>query len=281
MRFVTSSLAITVSLIALTSLTSGCSEEEDPARSAVVYVAAGTQETTAIAAFYGDRFGETRCASGTLDHCVITNCLDGGPVQTYIDGGKVDFEGDELEATVNTGNVEDENGETGPGLASVRHLPALSDNETITMTIRGKGNVSTVEGSIKMPRRLELTEPELSEPSCQAVDPDDVEPIAIDTGDDFALSWTSDEDDDIDVLFFFDDIKDYEGDEDRERYTTIRCLYSGEDGGAVIPEEVVSYMPPGPGSFTIRQISRNAKLVGNWAITFGGYWELCSPVDVQ
>ena len=246
-----------------------------------MYVAAGTEETTAIAAFYGDRLGSNRCASGTFDHCVITTCLDGGPVQTYLDGGKVDFEGDELDATVNTGAVENEAGETGPGLGAVRHLPALSDNETITMTVRGKGSVSTVEGSVKLPPRLELTEPELSEPACQAVDPEDVDPVPVDASSDFALSWTSEEDNDIDVLFYFDDIKDYQGDEARERYTTIRCLYTGDDGGAVIPEEVVNYMPPGRGSFTVRQITSNAKLIGDWAITFGAYWELCSPIEVE
>ncbi len=260
----------------------GCSDDRTTIDLGVAYVAAGTEESSAIAGFYGDTFGLNRCQSQTIDRCIVSTCLDGGPYRDYIDGGKVDFEAEELEATLDTGKVPDGDGGEGPGLALVGGLPALSDGETVTMKLRGGGSVSAVEGSVTLPERLELTEPELEEPSCQAIDPEEVNAVAISATDDFVLSWTSSSEEDVDVLFSFDDIVDYAGDEDRKRYTQVRCLYTADEEGAVIGEDIVAQMPTKVrGSFTVRQIVNNAKLVGDWSITFGGYWELCSPIEVE
>src|SRR5690606_39946376 len=99
---------------------------------------------------------------------------------------------------------------------------------------------------------------------------------------DWVVRWTSDTADDVDILFSFEDVADWTGDENRERFTSIRCLYTADEEEAIIPEAVVERMPPGVrGSFSLRQIVRSARLIGNWAITFGGYWELCSPVVVE
>lgn len=263
------------------ALVSGCSEEADPTHSAVMYVAAGTRETTALAGFLGEGFGASRCRTSLVDRCYVTTCLDGGGLQTYIDGGEVDFEGDELEATLDTGAVEDAEGNRGPGLAVVDGLPVLKDEETVSISLRGNGNVPQVEGSIELPPRLELTEPELEEPACQGVDPNDVTPISVDAADDFKVSWSSERTDDVDILFMFDDIKDFPADDERQRDTTIRCLYTADEETAVIPEEVVEQMPTGPGSFTLRQIVSRAEFVDSWTLTFGAYWELCSPVEVE
>lgn len=246
-----------------------------------MYVAAGTKETSVFAGFLGAGYGASRCSTGQIDRCLVTTCLDGGGVRTYSDGGKVDFKGDELEATLDTGKVEDSAGDEGPGLAFQDGLPTLSADETIEITLHGKGSVPEFEGSVQMPPRLVLTEPTLEEPACQGVDPESVTPIPIDPSDDFKLTWSTERKDDVDILFMFDDIQGYEGDEERERSTTIRCLYTADEGEATIPEEVVQLMPSGTGSFTIRQIVSDAELVGDWSITLGSYWELCSPVDVE
>lgn len=263
------------------AVVSGCSEEADPTRSAVMYVAAGTLETSALAGFLGDGFGATRCRTSLIDRCYVTTCLDGGALQTYIDGGEVEFDGDELEATLDTGAVEDADGNRGPGLAVVDGLPVLKDDETVTISLHGKGSVPEVESSVELPPRLELTEPELEEPACQGVDPDDVTPITVDAADDFKVSWSSERKDDVDVLFMFDDIKDHPEDDDRERATTIRCLYTADEESAVIPEEVVEQMPSGPGSFSVRHVVSHNEFVDNWVLTFGAYWELCSPIQVE
>ncbi len=259
----------------------GCSEESEPTHSAVMYVAAGTRETTAFAGFLGDGFGASNCKTSQIDRCYVTTCLDGGGVQTYLDGGKVDFEGDELETTLDTGAVEDTDGNRGPGLAWVDGLPLLKDEETVTISLRGNGDVPRVEGSVVLPPRLELTEPALEEPACRGIDPDDVTPISVDAADDFKVKWSSEREDDIDILFMFDDIKDFPKDAERERATTIRCMYTADEETAVIPEEVVEQMPIGPGSLTLRQIVSRAEFVDNWSLTFGAYWEFCSPIEIE
>lgn len=263
------------------ALATGCSEAPEPSRSAVLYVAAGTRETTAFAGFLGDGYGANRCKTSLVDRCYITTCLDGGGVQTYVDGGKVDFEAEELDATLDTGKVEDSDGNKGPGLALVEGLPVLKEDETITISVRGNGNVPKVQSSIQLPPRLELAEPELEEPACQGVDPDEVTPIRLDATDDFKLRWSSERDDDVDVLFMFDDIKDFPKDNERERATTIRCLYTADEETVEVPEEVVEQMPHGPGTFTVRHIVSKGAFVDNWAFTFGAYWELCSPIEVE
>lgn len=260
---------------------SGCSEPEDPTHSAVLYVAAGSRESSAIAGFLGDGYGASRCSTSLVDRCYVTTCLDGGGARAYVDGGKVDFNADELDVTLDTGAVEDSQGNSGPGLAMADGLPALRDEETVAITLRGKGSVPEVESFVEMPPRLVLTKPELEEPACTGVDPDDVAPISVDSADDFKVSWTSEREDDVDILFSFDDIKDYSGDEDRERTTTIRCLYTSDEEEAVIPEEVVDLMPSGRGAFTIRHIVSHAEFVDGWSLTFGAYWELCSPIEVE
>ena len=154
-------------------------------------------------------------------------------------------------------------------------------DEKVEITVHGKGSVPEFEGSVQMPPRLVLTAPELEEPACQGVDPESVTPVPIDPSDDFKVTWSSDREDDIDILFMFDDIKDYEGDEDRERSTLVRCLYTADEGEAVIPEEVLASMPSGSGSFTIRQIVKHAELADDWLLTLGSYWEMCSPVTLE
>lgn len=267
-------------LVAIMVLSS-CSESEDPTKSGVLYVAAGTRESSAFAGFLGEGYGAQRCESALVDRCYVTTCLDGGPVQTYVDGGEVEFKGDEFDATLDTGAVEDPQGNAGPGLASAEGLPVLRDEEVVTVTLRGKGSVPEFETSFELPPRLTLETPELEEPACQGVDPDDVTPISVDVSDDFRVSWSSERDDDIDVLFMFDDIKDWPEDSDRQRSTTIRCLYTADEGEAVIPEEVVELMPIGRGTFSIRQIVSQAEFLEHWTLTFGAYWELCSPVEVE
>jgi hypothetical protein len=268
-------------IVGALAVVSGCSEEGEPTHSAVLYLAAGTRETTAIAGFLGDGFGANRCRTSQIDRCYVTTCLDGGGVQTYLDGGEVEFQGEELEVTLDTGAVEDAEGNRGPGLALVDGLPVLKDEEVVTISLRGNGDVPEVEGSIELPPRLELAEPALEEPACQGVEPDDVTPISVDATDDFKVSWSSEREDDIDILFMFDDIKDYPADVERERATTIRCMYTADEEIAVIPEEVVEQMPIGPGSFTLRQLVSRAEFVDNWTLTFGAYWELCSPVEIE
>lgn len=263
------------------AVVSGCSEEAEPTHSAVMYVAASTRQTTAFAGFLGEGFGANRCRTSVVDRCYVTTCLDGGNVQTYLDGGEVEFEGDELETTLDTGAVEDADGNRGPGLALVDGLPPLKDEETVRISLRGNGDVPRVESSIELPPRLELTEPALEEPACQGVDPKDVTPISVDAADDFKVSWSSDREDDVDILFMFDDIKDFPEADERERATTIRCMYTADEESAVIPEEVVEQMPSGPGSFTLRQIVSRAEFVDHWALTFGAYWELCSPIELE
>lgn len=264
------------------ALASGCAEEQAPIETAVIYVAATTNATTALAGFYDELFGSNRCKSESFDRCIVSTCFDGGARRTYVDGGEIDIQGNELDVRLDTGRVEDENGNVGPGLAVAEGLPALSDNEQLTMTVRGRGSVSRAEGSVTMPVRLELTEPEVDELSCQGVDPETLPAVSISADDDFTIRWTSERADDVDILFFFDDVAGYTGDEDRERATAIRCLHTADEERATIPEEVVERMPTGVrGSFTMRQIVRNAKLVGDWSITFGGYWELCAPVEVE
>ena len=260
---------------------SGCSESEDPIHSAVMYVAAGSRETSAIAGFLGAGYGASRCATSRVDRCYVTTCLDGGALREYLDGGKVDFNADELEVTLDTGAVEDSAGNSGPGLAMADGLPPLADEETVMITLRGKGSVPEVESYVDLPPRLVLTQPELEEPACTGVDPDDVTPISVDPTDDFKITWSSEREDNVDVLFSFDDIKDYSGDEDRERSTTIRCLYTADEQEAVIPEAVVEAMPSGRGSFTNRHLVSHAEVVDNWSITIGAYWELCSPVELE
>lgn len=269
--FVTSSL----------TLVTGCSEDVEPRESAVMYVAAGTRESSAFAGFLGNGYGASRCETSVIDRCYFTTCLDGGGVQTYVDGGKVDFEGDELEATLDTGAVEDSKGNPKPGLAVADGLPVLEDEETIAIKVRGKGSVPAIEGSIELPPRLVLSEPELEEPACQGVDPDDVTPVTVDVSNDFRIRWSSEREDDVDILFWFDDIKDYPEDDPRERSTTIRCLYRADEETAVIPEELLEAMPSGRGSFSVRQIVKSAEVVDNWTFTFGAYWELCSPIEVE
>lgn len=263
------------------ALTTGCAEEEDTRHSAVVYVAAGTKESSVFAGFLSDGYGASRCQSALVDRCLVTTCLDGGAVQTYVDGGEVDFKSDELEATVDTGAVEDSAGNLGPGLAAQDGLPSLEDEATIEISVHGNGSIPEFEGSIQLPPRLVLTEPELEEPACQGVDPETVTPIPIDATEEFKVTWSSERSDDVDILFMFDDIKNYSGDEERERSTTIRCLYTSDEEEAVIPEVVVELMPKTTGSFTIRHIVRDAELVDDWSITLGSYWELCSPVSVE
>lgn len=270
-----------LSLIGAFAAASGCAEAEDPNSSAVMYVAAGTRETTVYAGFLGDGFGASGCSTTLIDRCYVTTCLDGGGVQTYVDGGKVEFSGGELDATVDTGAVEDSAGDLGPGLAVAEGLPVVHDDETITISLHGKGSVPKLEGSVELPPRLLLAAPELEEAACEGVDPEDVAPIPVDATDDFRVSWSSDREDDVDILFMFDDIKDYPDDSERERRTTIRCLYTADEEEAVIPEEVVELMPPGRGSFTIRQIVSHAEVTDEWTLTFGAYWELCSPVEVE
>lgn len=263
------------------ALATGCAEDEDPTHSAVLYVAAGTNETSVLAGFLDRGYGASNCLTDLVDRCYVTTCLDGGGVQTYVDGGEVDFKGDELEATLDTGAVEDAAGNEGPGLASQDGLPALADDEKVEITVHGKGGVPEFEGSVQMPPRLVLTAPELEEPACQGVDPESVTPITIDPSDDFKVTWSSEREDDIDILFMFDDIKDYDGDEDRERSTLVRCLYTADEGEAVIPEEVLGLMPSGSGSFTIRQIVKHAELADDWLLTLGSYWEMCSPLTLE
>lgn len=269
--FVTSSL----------TLVTGCSENVEPQQSAVMYVAAGTRETSAFAGFLGDGYGASRCETSVIDRCYFTICLDGGGVQAYVDGGKVDFEGNELEATLDTGAVEDSDGDLGPGLAIADGLPVLEEEETLSITVRGKGDVPAVEGSIELPPRLVLSEPELEEPACQGVDPDAVTPVTVDVSNDFRLRWSSEREDDVDILFWFDDIKGYPEDDPRERNTTIRCLYTADEEAAVIPEELLEAMPSGRGSLSVRQIVKSAAVIDNWTFTFGAYWELCSPIEVE
>jgi hypothetical protein len=260
----------------------GCSEERETIETAVLYVAAGTQQTTALAGFYGEVFGLNRCEREVFGSCEVATCLDGGSVRDYVDGGIVDVTGDELDASLDTGKVVDDDGNEGPGFASIPELPALANNEEISFKVRGKGTVSTAEGSIVMPPRLELVEPALEDPSCQTVAPEDLTPIAATRGSELSVRFVSEQFDDVDLLFFFDEIADYTGDEDRERFTSIRCLHTADEEDVMVPEEVTERMPNGVrGSFSIRQIVRNARLVGNWSITFGGYWELCSPILVD
>ena len=268
-------------LTGLLAALSGCSDSVEETHSAVMYVAAGTRESTAFAGFLDEGFGASHCQTALVDRCYVTTCLDGTGIQTYIDGGEVNFKGDELDATLDTGAVEDSSGDPGPGLAVADGLPVLHDEEELTITLRGKGSVPEVESSIEMPPRLELTEPELEEPACVGVDSDDVTPISVDATDDFRVSWSTDRKDDVDILFMWDDIKGYDEDDKRERSTTIRCFYTADEKEAVIPEEVVESMPSSRGTFTIRQIVSQAEFVDDWSITFGAYWELCSPVTVE
>ena len=103
----------------------------------------------------------------------------------------------------------------------------------------------------------------------------------VDVSNDFRLRWSSEREDDVDILFWFDDIKGYPEDDPRERNTTIRCLYTADEEAAVIPEELLEAMPSGRGSLSVRQIVKSAAVIDNWTFTFGAYWELCSPIEVE
>lgn len=274
-------LATSVLMIATPLLGVACGEKEEPIRSALVYVAAQEDASTAIAGFLGDGYGANRCLSDNVDRCTITTCLDGGGVQTYRDGGAVELRGEAgLDVVLDTGAVKDADGHEKPGLAIVHDLPRVSEKETVTMVVRGHGAVPRVESSVELSERLELTDGQFYSTSCQSQALEAADAMAVDATSEFTVQWSSDGDDAVEILFLFDEIKDYAADEDRERSTTIRCSYTAGEGQATIPEEVVEMMPHGPGTFVMRQVVSHSALLDNWHIVFAGYWELCSPVEV-